>query len=103
MKKLSIRAGLLASSLCILHLAFAEGTNTLAEATTNSPAVAAPLSLPTTSLTDVGPSLLRVFGALALVLAIFLGGVWLFRNWQRLVIQRGRTPRLNTLQNRSLG
>ena len=37
------------------------------------------------------------------VLAVFLGGVWLFRNWQRLVIQRGRTPRLNVLEVRSLG
>jgi flagellar biogenesis protein FliO len=95
MKKFSIRAGLLASSFFILHSSFAEGTNT--------PAAAAPLSVPTTSLTDVGPSLLRVFGALALVLAIFLGGVWLFRNWQRLVVQRGRAPRLNVLETRSLG
>ena len=54
-------------------------------------------------LPDMGPSLLRVFGALALVLAIFLGGVWLYRNWQRLVIRRGRAPRLNVLEVRSLG
>jgi flagellar biogenesis protein FliO len=54
-------------------------------------------------LPDVGMSLLRVFGALAVVLAVFLGGVWLFRNWQRLVIQRGRAPRLNVLEVRSLG
>ena len=54
-------------------------------------------------LPDVGVSLLRVFGALAIVLAVFLGGVWLFRNWQRLVIQRGRKPRLNILEVRSLG
>lgn len=54
-------------------------------------------------LPDAGVSLLRVFGALALVLALFLGGVWLFRNWQRLVVQRGRVPRLNVLEVRSLG
>jgi len=54
-------------------------------------------------LPDVGLSLLRVCGALALVLAVFLGGVWLFRNWQRLVLQRGRAPRLNVLEVRSLG
>ena len=102
MKKLLINAGLFASSFFILHSSFAEGTNTPAVAT-NGPAVTAPLSVPTTSLTEVGPSLLRVFGALALVLAIFLGGVWLFRNWQRLVIQRGRTPRLNIVETRSLG
>jgi flagellar biogenesis protein FliO len=52
---------------------------------------------------DVGLSLLRVMGALAIVLAVFLGGVWLFRNWQRLVIHRGRAPRLNVLEVRSLG
>jgi len=59
-------------------------------------------SLPT-AMPDVGLSLIRVLGALALVLGIFLGGVWLFRNWQRLVIHRGRAPRLNVLEVRSLG
>lgn len=57
-----------------------------------------PLPLP-----DAGVSVLRVFGALALVIALFLGGVWLFRNWQRLVVQRGRTPKLNILESRPLG
>lgn len=42
-------------------------------------------------------------GALALVIGIFLGGVWLFRNWQRLAVQRGRAPKLNILETRSLG
>lgn len=60
------------------------------------------VSLPT-SLPDVGLSLLRVLGALAVVLAIFLGAVWLFKNWQRLVVHRGRAPRLNVLEVRSLG
>lgn len=69
---------------------------------TNS--AAAPLTAH--SLPDAGPSLfslLRIFGALALVIGIFLGGVWLFRNWQRLTQQRGRQPRLNLLETRSLG
>ncbi len=62
------------------------------------------LSTPSpTAMPDVGLSLLRVLGALALVLGIFLGGVWLFRNWQRLVVHRGRAPRLNVLEVRSLG
>jgi flagellar biogenesis protein FliO len=39
---------------------------------------------------------------LALVIGLFLGGVWLFRNWQR-VSQRGRGPKLNVLETRSLG
>ena len=56
-----------------------------------------------TPLPDVGASLFRVFAALAFVLAIFLGGVWLFRNWQRLTIQRGKAPKLNVVEARSLG
>ncbi len=90
MKKHFIRAGCLASSFCILHSALAEGTNSL-----SSPAA--------TQWPDVGVSLIRVLGALALVLGIFLGGVWLFRNWQRLALQRGRAPKLNVLEVRSLG
>ena len=42
-------------------------------------------------------------GALALVLGIFLAGAWLFRNWQRLTVRRGRAPKLNVLEIRSLG
>jgi flagellar biogenesis protein FliO len=66
---------------------------------TNS--AAAPLTSP--SLPDASLSVFRVFGALALVIGLFLGGVWLFRNWQRLAVQRGRGPRLNVLETRSLG
>jgi flagellar biogenesis protein FliO len=66
------------------------------EAGTNT--VALPANLP-----EVGASLMRVFGALALVIALFLGGVWLFRNWQRLTLRRGVAPRLNVLEVRSLG
>ena len=58
---------------------------------------------PVPSLPDAGLSVLRVFGALALVLALFFGGVWLFRNWQRLMLQRGRAPRLNIVETRPLG
>jgi len=36
------------------------------------------------SHSDTTLPLLNVMGALALVIGIFLGGVWLFRNWQRL-------------------
>ena len=56
-----------------------------------------------TALPEVGLSLVRVFGALALVLALFFAGVWLFRNWQRLAIQRGRAPQLQILEMKSLG
>ena len=64
--------------------------------TTNSAAV--PLTLP-----DAGPSIIRVLGALALVIGIFLAGVWLFRNWQRLALQRGHAPKLNVIETRPLG
>ena len=52
---------------------------------------------------DVGASLIRVFGAFLLVIALFLGGVWLFRNWQRLATRRGGAPKLNVLETRALG
>ena len=64
-------------------------------------AVAAPLVAP--QLPDAGLSILRVFGALALVIGIFLGGVWLFRNWQRLALKGGQAPKLNVIETRSLG
>jgi flagellar biogenesis protein FliO len=90
MKKFSIRAVCLVSAFCILNSAIAE---------TNS--AATPLVAP--SLPDAGLSIVRVFGALVLVIGIFLGGIWLFKNWQRLAVQRGRAPKLNVLETRSLG
>lgn len=48
-------------------------------------------------------SLGRVMLMLAVVLAIFIGGVWLFRNWQRFTTHRGQAPKLNVLETRSLG
>ncbi len=54
-------------------------------------------------LPDVGGSFVRVLGALALVLGIFLGGVWLFKNWQRLANRSGTAPKLNIVESRSLG
>lgn len=74
-----------------LPAAFAETTNS----------TALPVAVP--SLPDNGLSVLRVFGALALVIGIFFGGVWLFKNWQRFAVQRGRAPKLNVLETRSLG
>jgi flagellar biogenesis protein FliO len=72
-------------------------SNALAQ-TSNSVPQSSSLPLP-----DVGLSLIRVLGALALVLGIFLGGAWLFRNWQRLTLQRGRASKLNVVEVRSLG
>ncbi len=56
-----------------------------------------------TGLPDTGASVLRVFGALILVVGIFLGGVWLFKNWQRFTVQKGSRPRLNVLEAKSIG
>jgi flagellar biogenesis protein FliO len=63
--------------------------------------VSTPLVAP--PLPDPSFSVLRVMGALALVIGIFLGGVWLFKNWQRMAVQRGHAPKLNILETRSLG
>ncbi len=65
---------------------------------TNSPALP-----PLPSSTSVVFSLFRVLGALALVLAVFFAGVWLFRNWQRTLIHRGQSPKLNILETKALG
>jgi flagellar biogenesis protein FliO len=90
MKIKSISAAWFVSSFLFLHSAIAE-TNSVAPLTTSS-------------LPDVGiSSFVRVIGALALVIGLFLGGVWLFKNWQRLAVQRGHAPKLNILETRSLG
>ena len=91
MKNFSIRTGVWAFSFCILNSAFGQTTNS----------AAAPLLSP--SLPDAGGSVLRVLGALALVIGIFLGGVWLFKNGRRFTGQRGRAPKMSVLETRSLG
>lgn len=55
------------------------------------------------ALPDTGAALLRMGGALGFVVALFLGGVWLYRNWQRLNLRKGRMPKLNVLESKSLG
>jgi flagellar biogenesis protein FliO len=54
-------------------------------------------------LPDAGASFIRVIGALALVIGLFLGGVWVFKNWQRISLRTGAAPKLNILESRSLG
>jgi len=63
------------------------------------------VTAPTVSpaLPDAGASLLRVMGALVLVIGIFLGGAWMFRNWRRFALQQGRGPKLQVLETRPLG
>lgn len=64
---------------------------------------AASVTIPGSGLPDAGGSVLRVLGALILVIAIFFGGIWMFRNWQRLSLRKGGAPRLNVIEVRSLG
>jgi len=87
-------------AFCLVSFLFLAGANAFADSlsSTNTNISALPGALP-----DAGASVVRVFGALALVVGIFLGGVWLFRNWQRFTIQKGGGPKLNVLEVRSLG
>ena len=48
-------------------------------------------------------SFLRVLGALAIVLGVFFGGIWCFRNWQRTATARGQAPKLNIFETKALG
>jgi flagellar biogenesis protein FliO len=91
MKLISLRTAGAIFSFCFLSSALAQSGNVTAEPL-------APLSVP-----DAGLSLIRVIGALALVIGLFLGGVWFFRNWQRVGGPRGRAPKLSVLETRSLG
>lgn len=85
---------------------FACGTWVFGLVLVTIPAMAAPdakaQSL-TAALPDAGASLLRMVGALGFVLALFLGAVWLYRNWQRFNLHKGRLPKLNVLEVKSLG
>jgi flagellar biogenesis protein FliO len=54
-------------------------------------------------LPNLGASAVRALGALAIVLAIFFAGVWLFRNGQRMAWRRSGAPQLALLESRSLG
>jgi flagellar biogenesis protein FliO len=55
------------------------------------------------ALPNAGASIFRVCGAFVLVVAIFLGGVWLFRNWQRLAVRKNGAAKLNLIEVKSLG
>lgn len=59
--------------------------------------------VPISSAPDILGPVLRMAGALILVIALFLAGVWLFKNWQRLAVRRGALPKLNVLEVKSLG
>ena len=67
---------------------------------TNLPAINTTLG---SAAPDMGSSLLRVTGALLLVIALFFGAIWLFKNWRRFLHQQGRAPKLSVLEVKSLG
>lgn len=52
---------------------------------------------------SVGVSLFRMVGALCMVLALFFGAAWLFRNWTRINAARGTSRKLQVLEGKSLG
>jgi len=54
-------------------------------------------------LPSVGLSAIHALAALAIVLGVFFGGLWLFRNGQRMVWRKTGPPKLAILECRSLG
>jgi flagellar biogenesis protein FliO len=48
-------------------------------------------------------AMFRVLGALALVLGVFFGGLWVFRNWPRLACGQGKVPKLAIFEAKALG
>lgn len=96
---LSAQTNLVTESVSVATNATNEVTSTntaIAFASTSKLQLNDPLPSPLASLG-------RVMLMLAVVLTIFIGGVWLFRNWQRFTVPGGRAPKLNVLESRSLG
>jgi flagellar biogenesis protein FliO len=87
----------------VSHAADFVSTNSIIGATNAIATAAATTTTTGANLPDAGASLVRVAGALLLVIAVFLGGVWMFRNWQRLSTQRNGGAKLNLLEVKSLG
>ena len=88
---------------CVTAKVFVLGSALLVQAASGHSATTNLFStkMPGPSLPETGPSLLRVLGALALVLGLFLGGAWLVRNGRFSNFRRA--SRLNVLETRSLG
>ena len=66
------------------------------------PAAAATTAAASPAVPGVGGSVVRIMAALAFVIALFLGGVWLFKNWHRVTRTRSQS-RLHILEVRSIG
>jgi flagellar biogenesis protein FliO len=87
-------------AFCLLTLFCLACVNAFSETVTSTNASISPS---VGAWPDTGASVVRVFGAMILVVGIFLGGVWLFKNWQRVAVSKGGGPKLNVLEVRSLG
>ncbi len=71
-------------------------------ATTNAFAATSKVAATTANFPGMTGSVVRMLGGLAFVFALFFGGVWLFKNWQRVSRVR-RKSNLNVFEARSLG
>lgn len=71
-------------------------------ANTNSFAPTLQIASTTSNFQSLTGSFVRMLAGLAFVLALFFGGVWLFKNWQRVARVRNKS-KLNVLESRSLG
>jgi flagellar biogenesis protein FliO len=60
-------------------------------------------AISSSGLPDMGASLLRLAGAMLVVITLFLAGVWLVKNWQRFGRRRVAAPKLSVLEVKSLG
>lgn len=75
---------------------------------TNAIPLMVPSGLTTNAVTapDLGSaagSLGRLMGSLALVVAVMLGALWIYRHWQRLLLQRKPETGLRVVDVKSLG
>ena len=70
---------------------------------TVSPMLAAEVVAPVSAPPSVGFSVIRVIGALCLVLSLLFAGVWAYRNSARFGGGRARAAKLKVIETRSLG
>lgn len=82
-----------------MSLAIKIGIALLAIASTSFGADVAPVSAPP----SIGFSVLRMIGALCLVLSLLFAGVWFYRNSARFAGVRGRSAKLKVIESRALG
>ena len=54
-------------------------------------------------LSSAAGSLARMLGALALVFALLIGALWIYRHWQQLLLQRTPVSGLRVVDVKSLG